>query len=56
MRLKPVAASADVGFDRHVELYGMLHLLDDQRLDRVKLGQGHFKHQLVMHLQAASGL
>ena len=51
MCLKPVAAGADVDFDRDGKLYGTLHLFDDKRLHRLELGQGHFEYQLVMHLQ-----
>src|ERR671925_1499891 len=51
MRLKPVAACADLDLDGDVKPYGALHLFDDERLHCLQFGHGHFEYQLVVDLQ-----
>ena len=53
--IQPAFAAADVGFEQHRKLYGVLHLFHQQVFDLLKLVQRRFDNQLVVYLQNQPG-
>ena len=51
VRLFPVVADADIDDQRHIERRDVGHSRCELLLDAIELGQRHFEHQLIVHLQ-----
>ena len=50
----PVCSEADLHFEGHCEVGGMLHSVSDDRGQLVELALGHLEYQFVVHLQQES--